>query len=131
MIRPSLSNIILYTFIKYIVFYIILMFKDNTFKFLEINSLDTQEDWFYYLWIFLFMPILSIILFAAPLYYSFKVPKASHFVGIILLVLIIECAAYTYLASQADFFNGIILIAISLVLMILLFYKSMNNVFSS
>ena len=107
MLKPKLINIVFYFFIKYILFYVFMMFRNNDFTFIEIKDLRNGEDWFLYLWMFLFLPVLCSFLFAAPIYYIFKVKSIVYFILLLGLVFTAEYFLYTYFASQLDLMNGV------------------------
>lgn len=126
MLRPAFKNILLFFFIKYFIFYILLMFKNKDYSFIQINKLRNSEDVFYYLWVFLFLPIVSIILFSAPIYFTFKVKRGGYFLTLIGIIFIAEYILYTLLASQADLINGVYNEIISILILLLFFYKHIS-----
>ncbi len=130
MLRPAFKNIVLFFFVKYLLFYILLMFKNNDYSLIQIGSLKNSQDVFYYLWIFLFLPIVSIILFSAPIYFAFKVKSWIYFTILTSVVLIAEYFLYTYFASQADLTNGVYNGIISLLLLFLFFFKHISLIFT-
>ena len=123
MIKPNLLNITLCIFAKYLIFYFILMFKSNDFYLLNPGIRD-GNDLFYYLWMFMSLPIIISILFATPLYYIFKTKKAAYIICSIILFLVIEYFLYTFLESQLDKWNGIYSGIIGISLFLVYFYKS-------
>jgi hypothetical protein len=129
MLRPVFKNIILFFFLKYILFYFFLMFKNNDYTLIEISSLRNGEDVFYYLWIFLFLPVLCSILFSVPTYFAFKLTNLIYFLLLISGVLIAEYFLYTYFASQADLMNGVYNGVISLLVLLLMFFKPIGLIF--
>lgn len=129
MLRPAFKNIILFYFVKYFLFYLVLMFKNNDYTFIQINSLRNSEDVIYYLWLFLFLPVVCSILFSIPTYFTFKVKSGTYFILLISVILLAEYFLYTYYASQADLMNGVYNAIISLVLLLLLFFKPVSLIF--
>lgn len=123
--KPTILNIILYAFVKYILFYIVLMFKDNNYNLLEVTTLQNSEDWFYYLWLLLFMPILYILILSLPLYSTFKFKNTFYFIISLGGIFVIEYIMYTYFASKANYMNGVINGIIGIALLLLFFYKAM------
>lgn len=115
-------------FIKYLVFYLFIMFKNDNF-YLTNPSIKDGADLFYYLWIFLSFPVIISILFSVPLYYSFRLKNKIYFILINILVLVFEYGIYTYFASQLDLWNGIYNIIISIFLFIMLFHKTILSKF--
>ena len=130
MLKPSLINIPLFWFVKYLIFYVFLMFKSGNYQLLEVDTLKNGEDWFYYLWLLLFMPVLTVLVLSAPLYFSFKVNRSAYFLLIVITVLLVEYFAYTYLASPSDLTNGIYNGIISILFLLLFFYKPIKLLFS-
>ena len=131
MLRPFYRNVLLYFFVKYLFFYIFLMFKNSDYSLIQIGALKNSQDVFYYLWIFLSLPILNSIFFSAPLYYSFKLKKGISFVLLWGAILIAEYFLYTYLASQADLMNGVYNGILSVIVLLLFFYKEIALIFNS
>lgn len=129
MLKPTVLNILLYIFLKYIAFYVFMMFKNNDFYLLEVNSIGNGEDLFYYLWMFLFLPVVCMVVISAPLYFSFKVSNTIYFILIIGAYLVVEYFIYTYLASQANLVNGFFNGLISAVFLLLFFYKPIKALF--
>src|SRR5689334_3137537 len=107
MLKRSFLNTLFFWFTKYIVLYVFMMIKNNNYALIRISELKTVEDWFYYLWIFLFLPVVSMSIFSVPLYFSFKVKSSVYFTIAIIGVLVGEFFIYTWLASQANLMNGI------------------------
>lgn len=129
MMKPSFINLLIYLFVKHLAFYLFLMLKNGNYQLLEVGTLKNGEDWFYYLWLILFLPVISFLVFSAPIYFSFKVDKAHYFLLIIGGVLTVEYFAYTYLASQADPINGLYNGVISILFLLLFFFKSIKTLF--
>lgn len=123
MFKSKLLNTVLYFCLKYLVFYLFLMFKNHDFTFLHIGELKNFQDWFYYLWLLLFFPIANTILFSLPISYAFKAKKAIYFLLFISSVFVAEYLFYTYLASQSDLLNGLYCGIIGLPLFVLFFFR--------
>lgn len=129
MLKLSILNILLFWFVKYIAFYVFMMFKNNNFAFLKVNEIKTGEDLFYYLWLFLFLPVVSMLIFTAPVYFSFKVKSLVYFALVIAAVLIVEYFVYTYLASTSDFMNGVYNGIISVLFLLLFFFRHISVIY--
>lgn len=125
--KLSFIKILLFWLTKYIAFYILMMFKNNNYALIMVNDLKTGEDFFIYLWTFLFFPIVCIILFSIPLYFSFKVKTFANFILIVLAILLAEYFIYTYLASQTDLMNGVYNGIISILFLSLFFFRQISN----
>lgn len=129
MLKPVIKNILFYLFLKYILFYIFMMFKNNNFYFIN-PGIRNGADLFYYLWMFLFLPVISMVLFSAPLYFTFKVKNAIYFILFVSIILVAEYFLYTYFASQANLMNGVYNGIISLLLLLLFFSKQISLIFN-
>lgn len=105
------------------------MFKSGNYALIEFSKLKTNEDWYYYLWIFLFLPVLCLLIFTAPMYFSFRIKNPVYFALIILAVVVVEYALYTWLASQADFTNGIYNGMLTLLVFLLFFFKRIKIIY--
>src|SRR5690606_8729484 len=123
MLKPRVPNILLFWFVKYVVFYILLMFKNNNYGLLEVNEIKNEEDLFYYLWLLLFLPIVCMVIFSVTVYFSFKVKKPIYFSLMIIAVLVAEYLFYTRSASQANLMNGLCNVLISVAFLLLFFYR--------
>lgn len=129
--NSKLPQIILYLFIRYIVFFVFLMFKDQNTKLIEFTSLKSAEDWFYHLWVVLFLPVLSVVLFTIPLYLAFRVKKPLGFITIVLAILVIDYFIYVFFTSDKHIdSNGIYNALISAVLLFFFFRKSIIRLFA-
>lgn len=128
--KPRLLNILFFWVVKYIAFFIFMMFKNDNFTFIKVNEIKNGEDLFYYLWIFLFLPVVCMIILSAPLHFLFKTSKINYFLLIICIILIAEYFIYTYLASQADLMNGVYNGIISILFLLLFYYKYLKIFFN-
>ena len=130
MLKPSLINILLFWFVKYIAFYVLLMFKSNNYTLIEVSQLKNGEDWFLYLWMFLFLPVVSMLIFTTPVYFSFKMKSVVYFALIVTAILIGEYFVYVFFTSDRHIdINGIYNGGMSLLFLLLFFYKSIKPVF--
>lgn len=125
MLKPTVLNILLFWLVKYIALYIFLMFKNGNYALLKVHELKSGEDLFYYLWLFLFLPVMCMIVFSAPMYLSFKVKNLIYYVLIMMVILLAEYFLYTWLASQANLMNGLYNGIISVVFLLLFFRKQL------
>lgn len=124
MFKPTFLNIILYWVVKYITFYIFLMFKGNNLKWLDINNIKNGEDLFYSLWLVLFLPVVCILIFSAPLYYSFKVKNTASFLLIVTAIGIAEYFMYVFFTSEKHIdMNGVYNGILSLLILLLFYFK--------
>lgn len=126
MLKVNFRNVLLFIFVKYFIFYIFLMLKNEDYTLIGIKRLRNFNDWFYYLWLFISFPGIISIIFSAPIYYAFKIKNVLLFVLVILAIFTFEYFIYTYLESPSDFINGFYNAGISLILFILFFYKQIH-----
>ena len=122
MLKPTLKNILIYLFVKYLIFFIILAFLGGRFKSIVIANSENKQQIFsnsvyYFLQIAIFSFLLMLI-FSIPMYGIFKIKNWIYFVPMIILFLVTGYLFYTYLASQTDRMNGIYNGAISIILLI-------------
>jgi len=95
-------------------------------------NIKDGTDLFYYLWIILFFPILDIILFSIPLYYSLKTKNKVYFILNLLTVFIIEYLMNVYFTSQKIFDIDVLLkVIIGVIVFLIFFYKSIFEKFKS
>jgi hypothetical protein len=66
---------------------------------------------------------MMIILFSAPIYFSFRIKNAVIFGIVNILILFAEYLLYTYSESELDLFNGVYNAIISLMIFYLFFSK--------
>lgn len=130
MLKTSFKKILLFFFVKYFIFYIVMMFKNNVFSLIQLNTISNIQDVFYYCWTFLFYPILCFILFSMPIYFALKAKKPIYFISLMCVVLLSEYSIYTYLDSQLDLMNGIYNGIISLIMFVLFFFKNIMKIFN-
>jgi hypothetical protein len=124
MLKPTFLNICFSIFLKYLIFYLLLMAINNEFKLLQFSNIRNGQDLFYYLWLVLFFPIVDIILFSIPVYFSLKIKTAIGFSLVIGLILFLEYSIYAYFTSQKTFNkDALIKTFISIILLLLFFYK--------
>ena|SRR5688572_6131869 len=128
MLRPNFKNVILFFVVKYFLFYIVMMLKNNDYTLIEFNQLKDVNAVVYYLWIFLSLPAISIALFSVPVYFILKIRRALYIVLLLIGIFVIEYYLYTYLASESDLKNGIYLEVISIILFFLFFFNHFRSI---
>jgi hypothetical protein len=134
MTKPTFINILSYLFVKYIAFFVLLAFKEDRFKDLVIkNSMNNQDlfmNSFYYVVYILVHILFFMLIFSAPMYVSFKVKNLIYFVIIIAAILIAEYFFYTWSASQTDLMNGVYNGIISILFLLLFFFRNINCLYT-
>jgi hypothetical protein len=134
MLKPKFSNILLFLFVKYIVFFLALAFMGGRFKLLVINNSGNRQELFsntgYYLSYIMIFTMLGILIFSAPIYFILKVKNAIYFVLLISGVLVGEYLLYTSLASTSNLMNGVYNGIISILFLLIFFYRHIVLIFS-
>ena len=105
------------------------MFRSNDYTLVQIGSLRNGEDVFYYLWVFLFLPVLCGVLFSVPIYFAFKLNNIIYLILLVVGVLIAEYFLYTHYVSQANLMNGVYNGLISVLVLSLLFFRAAGRLF--
>ncbi len=129
MIKPTFLNICIFLFTKCIVFYFFLMIANNDFTMLKgIFHIKNGKDLFYYLWIVLVFPILDIVFFSLPIYYSLK--KKKIWLSVIFACFIIEYLLFVYSKKNILNIDAAVNFIISVILLLLFFYKTIRSKFT-
>lgn len=126
--HPTFLKICFCIFLKYMAFFLFLMFKNKNYYFISPDIRD-GSDLFYYLWLLLSLPLLAIIAFGVPVYYSFRIKSILLFFLIVLVLIIGEYFLYTYLASPLDLTNGWYNALFTILFFGLFFYKEVRAMF--
>lgn len=127
MLKPTFYNILFYLFIKYIAFYLYLAFKNNDFYFFEVSNMK----YFMYWWMLLFLPIVIIFIFSAPIYFSLKIKSPIYFMLLMGAILVAEYFVYVFFTSDKHVdMNGVYNGIISVLFLLLFFFKHIRLIFS-
>lgn len=128
-------NVILYSVVRYLTFFIILAFVGNRFKLIVIDNSENGKEIFsntlYYFLSFADILVLFTFIFSIPLYFLIKKVKGVFFIMLYFILLSIEYISYTYLASPSDLNNGIYNTIIGVLFLFLFFYKYLKISFTS
>jgi len=130
MAKVRFRIVLLYFLLKYVILYILIMFLKSDYTFLRVDKLKSGEDWYYYVFMFMFLPIINIVLFSAVVYFSFRLKNFIAFIALISLVSIAEYFVYAFFTSQKHVdeygvYNGIM----GILLFILLFHRQIMQVY--
>ena len=125
MLRPNFLNILFFILAKYLAFYFFMIVKNHDFKLFKLDNVSSGSSLSYFIIIMLPLPLISMIIFSMPLYFSFKLKRIILFLMAVFFTILLECAVYVFLTSQNyldlnGFYNGVI----GVVLFIILFYRS-------
>lgn len=125
MSKPIFINVCISIFLSFIIFLGFKMVINEDYKLLEFNSIRNTQNLFYYLWIVLFFPIIDIVLFSVPLYFSLKIKNKLAMIISLLCIFIIEYFIYVYFTSQKTFDeDGLHKVIISILIFTFFFYKT-------
>ena len=94
-----LKKICVYFLLKYCLFYLIVSIINQNFSIFRVDDLRSFENIFYYMWLILFFPIISIFLFSFPIHYSLKLNSFYKYL-LNLIFIIIEFFIFIYFTSQ-------------------------------
>lgn len=119
--KVSFLKVVLFIFLKYIVFYVFRAIKLGSYG--KTNFTDANaEGWFYFIIVFLALPVVCTILFAAPIYFSFNIRNNGLFTIALVAILIAEYFVYVYLTSDRHIdINGVYNGIISLIFFLIFF----------
>lgn len=132
MLKPKFYNVILFFFLKYIIFYTFLMIKHKDFKLLEWDNIVDGHSLVYFILVMMPLCISSMVLFSVPTYYSFKVHKPVYLMLTITAVFMAEYFLYVYFTSQKNpDSNGIYNIIVSGTCFTVLFYRRIIEIFTT
>lgn len=125
-------NIIFYSIVRYLVFFVILAFLENRFKSIVIDNSENRKELFsntlYYILSFADILVLFTFVFSIPLYFLIKKTNGIYFILLYIILLVIEYVSYTYLASPSDVKNGIYNGIIGILFLPLFFHKYIKMV---
>ncbi|ASE61082.1 hypothetical protein CRN76_06990 [Chryseobacterium indologenes] len=133
MFKATFINSFLYATIKYIIFFIVLAFIGNRFKHIVLDNAKTSSEIFsltlnYILHVSIYM-IPLILIFSFPIYFIMKIKKSIFFLLSIVLFFIGEYYFYTYLYAPSNKILGIYNMIISIILLLVFFYKVIRSKF--
>jgi hypothetical protein len=129
MLKATFKNILLFILLKYLIFILSAMIFTGNYKLLEIQNIKTAEDLFYYLWLVFFFPVVAMIFFSCPLYFSFRIKSHFLFVFCIAGIFLSEYLVYVYFTS-AQYFNmkGVLNLILSITFFFFLFHREILNI---
>jgi hypothetical protein len=79
MLKPTICNVVLYFWVKYLLFYAGNIVYQGSYQWLDLSTLKTGQDVFYWLCMFDFLPGVSILLFAVPLLLRLRLSRPVSF----------------------------------------------------
>ena len=100
MLKPTICNVVLYFLVKYLLFYAGNIVYQGSYQWLDLSNLKTRQDVFYWLWMFGFLPLVSIILFAVPLSLILRLSRFVSFGCALAAFVVADYAFYVFFNSQ-------------------------------
>lgn len=119
-------NVIAYIFLRYLIFLAFIYATNKDAKMVQWSDLRAGEDWFYFFWLFLILPIIESILFAIPFTYGLNkiVQNKSLCIFFLMAILFVfEGFIFYLIANQKIDIGMLTKIGISVVLFLVLFWK--------
>ena len=132
MLQPTIRHVVLYFLLKYLLFYAGNIVYQGSYKWLDLSNLKSGQDVFYWLWVFGFLPVVSILLFAVPLSLILRLSRPVSFSCALAGFAVVDYAFYVFLNSQKPldaygFYHEIIGLAV----LAFLFHGRIRAVFTS
>ena len=100
MLKPTICNVVLYFLVKYLLFYAGNIVYQGSYQWLGPSNLKTGQDVFYWLWMFGFLPVVSILLFAVPLSLILRLSRFVSFGCALAAFVVADYAFYVFFNSQ-------------------------------
>lgn len=124
------KRILLFFFAKYFLLYVVLMLLSRNNSLLKITSLKNAEDWFYYIFLLMFLPVTSMVLFSGIVYLALKSKSIIKFILLISGVFLAEYFLYVFFTSQRHIdMNGVYNLIISALLFLLFFFQRIKVIY--
>ena len=131
MLKPTIGNVVLYFLGKYLLFYAGNIVYQGSYQWLDLSALKSGQDVFYWLWMFGFLPVVSLVLFAVPLSLILRLSRPVPFSGALAGFVAVDYTFYILLDSQKPldaygFYHEIIGLAV----LGSLFYRRIRAIFT-
>lgn len=124
--KATLLNILVYFIVKYLLFYLIFLVYHGNYTLLEIENIVNGSSLLYFIIMLLPLPVLSIILLAYPLYWSFRLKNGFLFIFLVVSIFVAEYFIYEYLTSDRGI-TRYVLFFLSLILLGVLFKREIKS----
>ncbi len=121
----------LYFLLKYLLFYAGNILYQGSYQWLDLTALKSGQDVFYWLWIFGFLPVVSIVLFAVPLSLILHSSRPFSFSCALAGFVAVDYAFYVFFNSQQPLdAYGLYHEIIGLAVLAFLFHGRIRAIFS-
>ena len=132
MLKPTICNVVLYFLVKYLLFYAGNIVYQGSYQWLDPSNLKTGQDVFYWLWMFGFLPVVSILLFAVPLSLILRLSRFVSFGCALAAFVVADYAFYVFFNSQKPLdAYGFYHETIGLLVLAFLFHGRIRAIFTS
>jgi hypothetical protein len=132
MLKPTICNVVLYFLVKYLLFYAGNIVYQGSYQWLDLSTLKTGQDVFYWLWMFGFLPVVSIVLFAVPLALVLRLSRPVSFSCAVVAFVMVDYAFYVFFNSQKPLdAYGLYYEIIGLVVLAFLFHGRIRTIFTN
>jgi len=131
MLTARFRNIVLFVFVKYVVFAIVLAGMNDRFKTLVTDRSNTTADWvtntFHYCMYVLLVIIVFIALFSLPYWLVFRIRNKVLFVLAVVLVLSVDSACYVWFNVTGNVRYGEIDLLVGVLTLLVFFFKPVRQ----
>jgi len=135
MLQPTIRHVVLYLLLKYLLFDVGNIVYQGSYGWLDLSTLKSGHDVFYWLWMFGFLPGVSIVLFAVPLSLIsliLQLARPVSFSGALAGFVVVDYAFYVFFNSGKPLDAcGLYHETIGLALLALLFQRRIQAIFTS
>lgn len=133
MLKPKYLNVVLFLFVKTVVFAIMIAFVDNRYisyvtdPYKEAGLLKNTSSYFKYILIFGVIP--SIIIYSIPIYLTFFIKRPLFFIATILLIFSLDYLFYSRMGGFANNLERYYFWISNLICFPVLFYRPIKTKF--
>lgn len=132
MLKPTIGNVVLYFLVKYLLFYTGNIVYQGNYQWLNLSDLKSGQDVFYWLWMFGFLPVASLVLFAVPLSLILRLSRPIPFSGGLAGFIAADYTFYVLLNSQKPLDTyGLYHEIIGLAVLASLFHRRIRAIFTN
>ena len=127
MLKPTIGSVVLYFLGKYLLFYAGNLVYQGSYQWVDLSTLKSGQDVYYWLWMFGFLPVVSSILFAVPLALVLRLSRPVFF-----SCAVADYAFYVFFSSQKPLdAYGLYHEIIGLVVLTFLFHRRIRAIFTN
>ncbi|GAA4393208.1 hypothetical protein [Hymenobacter koreensis] len=132
MLKPTIGNVALSFLVKYPLFYAGNIVYQSSYQWLGLSALKSGQDVLYWLWMFGFLPVVSILLFAVPLSLILRLSRPVTFSCALAGFVVVDYAFYVFFTSQKLIdSHGFYHETVGLSVLAFLFHRRIRAIFTS